>query len=89
MKNLLFLLIAGSMFIASCATRTDCYTCLTLVSNNGTYTNYTYIRTDTFRDCNMTSKDARKYEEANTINAPMDNHFPGETRTTRCDVSKN
>ena len=81
MKNLLLLSFAALLFFSSCNKKKNCYICITTTSNN-----YVVQRTDTTMQCSFTAKDAKAYEVSNTVNGPMGDPTPGETKATSCHI---
>jgi hypothetical protein len=81
MRNLIIICFVGLMLLSSCGIPTNCYMCVTTTS-----VDYSVQRSDTSMQCSFTAKDANNYETANTVNGPMGNSNPGETKATSCHI---
>ena len=80
-----FALLTGSLFFGlSCTMPTNCYRCITVTSNN-----YQVQTIDTIMKCDLTSKDAKTYEVAHTVNGKVGDPTPGTTTATNCQIPTN
>lgn len=79
MKKITVIALLCIAFLYSCKKHKDDYSCITVTSSN-----YFVTRIDTIVVKDLTSKQAKEYENLNTSHGAVGNASPGETKATTC-----